>query len=114
MRLRNTLLFGAALVLISALEASPAQANDSMAEVAIGGLTLLKTDAISMDSEDLCISRDLLKVKYRFSEVSAAIYRARVALCVEFAVGQKTSDSPARNSTSSSSYLHPFSTSERR
>jgi hypothetical protein len=43
-----------------------ARANDSQAELALGGLTLTKSDAISMESEDLYISRDLVRVKYRF------------------------------------------------
>ena len=49
-----------------------ARANDSTAEVALGGLTLTKSDAISMDSEDLYISRDRVRVKYRFTNTTDA------------------------------------------
>lgn len=52
--------------------ASPARANDSEAEVAIGGLTLKKSDAIAIESEDLYISRDIVRVKYRFVNTSDA------------------------------------------
>jgi len=55
------------------------RANDSIAETAVGGLTLLKTDAISMDSEDLFISRDRVEVKYRFTNTSDAPVDALVA-----------------------------------
>jgi hypothetical protein len=49
-----------------------ARANDSTAEIALGGLTLTKSDAISMDSEDLYISRDRVRVKYRFTNTTDA------------------------------------------
>lgn len=45
----------------------PALANDSTAELGTGGLILSRTDAISMDSEDLFISADQVKVDYVFT-----------------------------------------------
>jgi hypothetical protein len=48
----------------------PAAANDSMAEIAIGGLTLKETDAISLDSEDLYISKDEVRVNYSFTNAT--------------------------------------------
>jgi hypothetical protein len=50
--------------------APTASANDSSAAVGVGGLELRQNDAISMDSEDLFISRQLVKVKYRFTNRS--------------------------------------------
>lgn len=49
----------------------PAQANDSAAALAIGGITLTKSTAIRMDSEDLFLSQDAVRVKYRFTNTSA-------------------------------------------
>ena len=45
-------------------------ANDSEAEFALGGLTLLQSKYISMDSEDLFISAELVKVSYKFTNNS--------------------------------------------
>jgi hypothetical protein len=47
-----------------------ASANDSSAAVGVGGLELRQNEAISMDSEDLFISRQLIKVKYRYTNRS--------------------------------------------
>ncbi len=44
----------------------PALANDSVAGLGAGGLILGRTDAISMDNEDLFISMDAVKVDYVF------------------------------------------------
>lgn len=60
------------LVIALVLAAPVARANDSEAEVAIGGLTLLKSEAIAMDSEDLFVSRDNVRVTYRFTNTSDA------------------------------------------
>ena len=53
-----------------ALSAAPALANDSSAAIGIGGLTLTKNDAISMDSEDLFLSQEEVRVRYRFTNHS--------------------------------------------
>lgn len=45
-------------------------ANDSSAAIGVGGLELRQNDAISMDSEDLFISRERIRVKYRFTNRS--------------------------------------------
>lgn len=45
-------------------------ANDSEAETALGGLKLVQSKYISMDSEDLFISADLIKVSYKFTNNS--------------------------------------------
>jgi hypothetical protein len=63
-------LFATALILPLFLS-SPLDANDSSAAIGLGGLTLTQNDAISMDSEDLFISRELVTVKYRFTNSSS-------------------------------------------
>ena len=50
--------------------AGPASANDSVAEIAIGGLSLGTTDTISLDSEDLYISKEEVRVKYQFTNTT--------------------------------------------
>ncbi len=45
-------------------------ANDSTAEVSVGGLALNISEVISLDSEDLYISRDEVRVNYRFTNRS--------------------------------------------
>jgi Domain of unknown function (DUF4424) len=57
--------------LVLAALAMPSSANDSSASIGLGGLELTQNDAISMDSEDLFLSRDLVRVTYRFTNTSA-------------------------------------------
>jgi hypothetical protein len=49
-----------------ALLASPAFANDSIAELSTGGLILSRSDAVAMESEDLYISPERVTVDYVF------------------------------------------------
>ena len=61
----------AALVLALGLTSAPtALANDSAAAIGLGGLTLVPSQAISMDSEDLFISQAEVRVRYRFTNRS--------------------------------------------
>ena len=60
------MIFRAALAFSAILAAQPAFANDSMAELGTGGLILSRSDAVSMESEDLFISRDKVTVDYVF------------------------------------------------
>jgi hypothetical protein len=48
----------------------PAAANDSAAAIGIGGLTLTQNNAISMDEEDLFLSQNEVRVRYRFTNHS--------------------------------------------
>lgn len=50
---------------------SPAYANDSSSAIGIGGLELTRSEAVSMDSEDLYLSLEKIVVKYRFTNNSA-------------------------------------------
>lgn len=56
--------FAAAIFVMAPL--GPAQANDSTAHLAAGGLVLSRTDAIEMRSEDLFVSTEKIRVYYRF------------------------------------------------
>jgi hypothetical protein len=69
----------AVLWFVCVIAAASARANDSTAEIALGGLTFTKSDAISMDSEDLYISRDRVRVKYRFTNTTDAPLHTLVA-----------------------------------
>lgn len=50
--------------------ASPAFANDTMAELRTGGLVFVRTDAVTIESEDLYISPHEVRVAYRFRNFS--------------------------------------------
>ncbi len=54
-------------LLLLALAASPALANDSSAELATGGLVFVRNDDVEMRSEDLFISTREIRVRYRFT-----------------------------------------------
>ena len=58
--------------LMLAGSAAAAQANDSTATVGAGGLVLEKTDSIAMESEDLYVSVDEVRVRYVFRNLSNA------------------------------------------
>jgi hypothetical protein len=49
---------------------SPSSANDTTAELAVGGLRLTQSDAISLDKEELYISRDEVRVDYLFTNTT--------------------------------------------
>lgn len=76
--MRSFVFISSAVVLI-ALYSVAARANDSEAEIAIGGLTLKRSEAITMESEDLYLSRDRIRVTYRFRNTSDAPIETLVA-----------------------------------
>ncbi len=61
-----------AVIVAASANVSPARANDSAAELSIGGLQFTRTAAVSIDSEELRISLDRVTVRYQFKNVSAA------------------------------------------
>jgi Domain of unknown function (DUF4424) len=67
----------AGLLLAAALPA--AQANDSQAEIGLGGLTLTKSGEIRLEQQELFISREEVRVSYRFNNTSGAPIRTLVA-----------------------------------
>ncbi len=50
--------------------ACAARANDSAAELSIGGLQFVRTNEVAMESEDLRISLDRVTVRYQFANTS--------------------------------------------
>ena len=55
-----------ALAAASGVAVSPLLANDSSAELSVGGLVFTHSADVSMQSEDLSISPDLVVVRYKF------------------------------------------------
>ena len=70
------------LVAICLSNAAPALANDSSAELAAGGVVLTKSTGISMESEDLWISVDKIRVSYFFLNTTSDDIQTRVAFPV--------------------------------
>jgi Domain of unknown function (DUF4424) len=60
-----------AVLAVFVLACGAARANDSEAELAIGGLVLKQSSDVSLDSEDLYISADEVRVDYRFTNTGA-------------------------------------------
>lgn len=52
------------------MSASPARANDSAAELSIGGLQFVRTNDVAMQSEELRITLDRVSVRYQFASLS--------------------------------------------
>jgi hypothetical protein len=71
---RSLLALAAALLL-----AGPAAANDSAAELAAGGLELVKTEAITMQREDLVLSPSEVRVRYEMRNDTGRPVTLRVA-----------------------------------
>ena len=69
----------AALALAVLALAGAASANDGVAERAAGGLVFTGTDEIDMLSEDLYVSRDEIRVRYRFRNRTPRDVRVTVA-----------------------------------
>jgi hypothetical protein len=60
----------AAAMALSAFLANGAEANDTNAVIAAGGITFARTDAIRMEEEDLFISPGEVRVAYQFSNLT--------------------------------------------
>ena len=60
----------AALALAALAGPGPVRANDSAAELSIGGLQFLRSNTIAIESEDLRISLDRVQVRYQFANTS--------------------------------------------
>ena len=59
-------LSGSLALLAAGTVFSQARANDSSAELSVGGLVFTKSADVSMEAEDLLITPDLVTVRYRF------------------------------------------------
>jgi hypothetical protein len=64
---------------LAVLAVADARANDSAAEIGVGGLVLMRNDAVRLDAEDLYLSRDRVNVSYRFTNTSDRDVEALVA-----------------------------------
>jgi hypothetical protein len=68
------------MIALLAATYAPAQANDSAAELSIGGLLLVRTKDVTMASEELHIGLDRISVRYQFENGTSK----PVALTVAF------------------------------
>jgi hypothetical protein len=59
-------LSGSLALLAAGAEFSRAKANDSSAELSVGGLVFTKSADVSMEAEDLLITPEIVTVRYRF------------------------------------------------
>jgi hypothetical protein len=66
-------------MLLAAMTGSSAKANDSSAQLAAGGLVLTRSEAVEMQAEDLYISREAVRVRYRFRNTSGQNTTVRIA-----------------------------------
>jgi hypothetical protein len=69
----------AVMLMLAAATVIPAEANDSSAELATGGLQFVRNDAVEMRSEDLFISAAEIRVRYRFFNKSPKDVTVHVA-----------------------------------
>jgi hypothetical protein len=67
------------LLILVLLSATHAAANDSTAELATGGLVLTHNDGIEMRSEDLFISKEEVRVGYKFFNTARTDMKVLVA-----------------------------------
>jgi hypothetical protein len=74
-----------------------ALANDSEAELALGGLTLVPSDAVSLESEDLYLSKEEVRVRYEFTNTSGADVETLVAFPLPDQVFSEEDDSYFRD-----------------
>ncbi|CCE06323.1 conserved exported hypothetical protein [Bradyrhizobium sp. STM 3843] len=61
---------GALMVALLVVVGWPARANDSAAELSIGGLQFVRTNDVAMESEDLHIALDRISVRYQFANLT--------------------------------------------
>ncbi|MGO6676514.1 DUF4424 domain-containing protein [Rhizobium leguminosarum] len=95
-------------LLVAAGIASPALANDTMAEVKTGGLIFAQSDDVSMAEEDLFISASEVRVDYVFENSSDKDVESLVAFPMPDISGQVDNNS-AISDYDSDNFLH-FST----
>lgn len=67
------------LASLLAMSLAPASANDSTAAFGVGGLVFTKSDQITMQEEDLFISKEKIRVAYKFYNTSDKPITTRVA-----------------------------------
>lgn len=95
-------------LIVAVAIASPALANDTMAEVKTGGLIFAQSDDVSMAEEDLFISASEVRVDYVFENSSDKDVESLVAFPMPDITGQVDNNS-AISDYDSDNFLH-FST----
>ena len=91
--LRKSAFVIASLALAAARSALPAYANNSSAELATGGLVFVTNDDIEMRAEDLFISTQQVRVRYRFFNKS----NKNVTVLVAFPLPEVRISEPDQN-----------------
>jgi hypothetical protein len=76
--IRKTIL-GRTLMLGAGSAATPAGANDSSASLDTGGIVFKYNSAITIQDEELFLSQDAVRVRYKFLNTSAADITTLVA-----------------------------------
>ena len=79
MRSKLATLFITSSVFVGVASFLPARANDLAAELSVGGLTFTKSTDVSMETENLKITPDLVTVRYTFRNTAAAPVNLTVA-----------------------------------
>src|SRR5215470_5349597 len=79
MKRNFTALLATCAAVIWSVGGSPSRANDSRAELAVGGLVFTKSAEISIESEDLTITPENVTVRYVFLNQSASPVTLTVA-----------------------------------
>ena len=69
--MNKTMPVGILATLFFGLVGFAALANDSAAKISAGGIVLEKTDKVAMLSEDLYLSKDLVKVRYVYQNITS-------------------------------------------
>ncbi|MGO7207352.1 DUF4424 family protein, partial [Rhizobium ruizarguesonis] len=95
-------------LIVAVAIASPALANDTMAEIKTGGLIFAQSDDVSMAEEDLFISASEVRVDYVFENSSDKDVESLVAFPMPDITGQVDNNS-AISDYYSDNFLH-FST----
>ena len=101
--MRRVATWGVCLLLGLALS-GPAAANDSGAELAAGGIVLVKNDVIAMQREDLTLSLNEVRVRYEMRNDSGRPVTLRVA----FPLPEIPAMTPAGRISSTGAYNIPM------
>jgi len=67
------------VAIVCIVTSTAAIANDSAAKISAGGIVLEKTDSVRMKSEDLYVSKDLVKVRYVYENITDEMQNLTVA-----------------------------------
>ena len=78
--------------MVLALSGAPSRADDRIATLGAGGLSLEKTDKIALVSEDLYLSPTAVKVSYRFRNLTNADVETIVAFPMPGCDGKRIRD----------------------